>query len=60
MTTITATDTPKSRIDWTKPWRAVHDHIRGLAPFPGAWFEIARPPDGNWTLEASGRADLSG
>ena len=26
----------------------------------GAWFEIARPPDGNWTLEASGRADLSG
>jgi len=19
----------------------VHDHIRGLSPFPGAWFEIA-------------------
>ena len=23
-----------------KPWRAVHDHIRGLSPFPGAWFEM--------------------
>jgi methionyl-tRNA formyltransferase len=21
----------------------VHDHIRGLSPFPGAWFEIAGP-----------------
>jgi methionyl-tRNA formyltransferase len=30
----------ETRIDWTKPWRAVQDHIRGLSPFPGAWFEI--------------------
>jgi methionyl-tRNA formyltransferase len=30
----------ETRIDWSKPWRAVHDHIRGLSPFPGAWFEI--------------------
>ena len=30
----------ETRIDWTKPWRQVHDHIRGLSPFPGAWFEI--------------------
>jgi methionyl-tRNA formyltransferase len=30
----------ETRIDWTKPWRDVHDHIRGLSPFPGAWFEI--------------------
>jgi methionyl-tRNA formyltransferase len=30
----------ETRIDWTKPWRAVHDHIRGLSPFPGAWFEL--------------------
>jgi methionyl-tRNA formyltransferase len=29
----------ESRIDFAKPARAVHDHIRGLAPFPGAWFE---------------------
>jgi methionyl-tRNA formyltransferase len=30
----------ETRIDWKKPWRQVHDHIRGLSPFPGAWFEI--------------------
>jgi methionyl-tRNA formyltransferase len=30
----------ETRIDWTRPWRHVHDHIRGLSPFPGAWFEI--------------------
>ena len=29
----------EARIDWTKPWKQVHDHIRGLSPFPGAWFE---------------------
>jgi methionyl-tRNA formyltransferase len=30
----------ETRIDWTKPWKQVHDHIRGLSPYPGAWFEI--------------------
>ena len=30
----------ETRIDWTKPWKHVHDHIRGLSPFPGAWFEF--------------------
>ena len=30
----------ETHIDWSKPWRDVHDHIRGLSPFPGAWFEI--------------------
>jgi len=30
----------ETRIDWTRPWKLVHDHIRGLSPFPGAWFEI--------------------
>jgi len=29
----------ETRIDWTKPWKQVHDHTRGLSPFPGAWFE---------------------
>jgi methionyl-tRNA formyltransferase len=29
----------ESRIDWSRPARAVHDHVRGLSPFPGAWFE---------------------
>jgi len=30
----------ETRIEWTNPWKQVHDHIRGLAPFPGAWFEL--------------------
>jgi methionyl-tRNA formyltransferase len=30
----------ETRIDWTKPWNQVHNHIRGLSPYPGAWFEI--------------------
>ena len=34
-------DKAETRIDWNKPWREVHDHIRGLSPFPGAWCEIA-------------------
>jgi methionyl-tRNA formyltransferase len=25
-------------IDWSKPAQAVHDHVRGLSPFPGAFF----------------------
>ena len=31
----------ETRIDWTKSCKAVHDHIRGLSPFPGAWCELA-------------------
>jgi methionyl-tRNA formyltransferase len=30
----------ETRIDWTLPWQRVHDHCRGLSPFPGAWFEL--------------------
>ncbi len=30
----------ETRIAWAKPWREVHNHIRGLSPFPGAWCEI--------------------
>jgi methionyl-tRNA formyltransferase len=30
----------ETRIDWSKPWQQVHNHIRGLSPFPGAWFEL--------------------
>jgi len=29
----------EARIDWTSPAPRVHDHIRGLSPSPGAWFE---------------------
>src|SRR6185503_17749223 len=28
----------ETRIDWARPWKQVHDHCRGLSPFPGAWF----------------------
>jgi methionyl-tRNA formyltransferase len=30
----------ETRIDWTRPWQTVHNHIRGLSPFPGAWCEL--------------------
>jgi methionyl-tRNA formyltransferase len=30
----------ETRIDWAKPAHDVHNHIRGLSPFPGAWFEF--------------------
>ena len=30
----------ETRIDWLQPAKVVHNHIRGLAPYPGAWFEV--------------------
>jgi methionyl-tRNA formyltransferase len=30
----------ETRVDWTKPWREVHNHCRGLSPFPSAWCEL--------------------
>jgi methionyl-tRNA formyltransferase len=30
----------ETRIDWARPRHEVHNHIRGLSPFPGAWFEL--------------------
>ncbi len=33
----------EARIDWTRPAVEVDAHIRGLSPFPGAWFS---GPDG--------------
>ena len=32
----------ETRIVWARPWREVHNHIRGLSPAPGAWFELGR------------------
>ena len=29
----------EARIDWTRPAVDLDHHIRGLSPFPGAWFE---------------------
>lgn len=31
----------EARIDWSRPAAGVDAHIRGLSPFPGAWFEVA-------------------
>jgi len=31
----------EARIDWTRPAAEVDRHIRGLSPFPGAWFEAS-------------------
>ena len=33
-------DKGETRIDWSQPAQAVHNHIRGLSPFPGAWFGL--------------------
>ncbi len=30
----------EARIDWAPPWHMVHNHMRGLSPFPGAWFQL--------------------
>ena len=30
----------ETRVAWGRPWQEVHNHIRGLSPAPGAWFEI--------------------
>ncbi|PQA88125.1 methionyl-tRNA formyltransferase [Hyphococcus luteus] len=45
----------EARIDWSRPAAEVDRHVRGLAPFPGAWFEqqgarvkvlMSRPAEG--------------
>ena len=33
-------DKSETRVDWTRPSGEVHNHIRGLSPFPGAWCEV--------------------
>jgi methionyl-tRNA formyltransferase len=30
-----------ARIDWGKPWRQIHNLIRGCSPAPGAWTTLA-------------------
>jgi methionyl-tRNA formyltransferase len=30
----------EARIDFSRPAQEVHNHIRGLSPFPCAWFEV--------------------
>jgi methionyl-tRNA formyltransferase len=33
-------DKAETRIDWSRPASEVHNHIRGLSPDPGAWFDL--------------------
>lgn len=33
-------DKAEARIDWSQPAETIERKIRGLAPFPGAWFEL--------------------
>jgi methionyl-tRNA formyltransferase len=33
-------DKAEARIDFSRPAIAVRNHIHGLSPFPGAWFEV--------------------
>lgn len=33
-------DKAETRIDFNRPAQDIHNHIRGLSPFPGAWFEL--------------------
>jgi methionyl-tRNA formyltransferase len=51
-------DKGETRIDWTKPWQQVHDHCRGLSPFPGAWFEF--PGAGRVKVLRTTKGDGSG
>ncbi|MBV6649148.1 MAG: methionyl-tRNA formyltransferase, partial [Hoeflea sp.] len=37
----------ETRVDFSRSAQQVHDHVRGLAPSPGAWFE----------LDAAGRSE---
>lgn len=41
----------ETRIDWTRPAVEVDARIRGLSPFPGAWFEVPGP-DGPVRIKA--------
>lgn len=49
---------PDCRIDWSRPQAEVHNLIRGLSPYPGAWAEL---PDiqGEVKVLAARRSDES-
>lgn len=51
----------ETRVDWARPAAEVHDHIRGLSPFPGAWteFDTGKGPE-RLKLLRSERAEGTG
>ena len=40
----------EARIDWTRPAVELDRHVRGLSPYPGAWFEAPSPRDPGLTV----------
>ena len=54
-------DKGETRIDWSQSAATVHNHIRGLSPFPGAWFEadLGKGPERIKVLRST-RADGTG
>ncbi len=40
VTYATKIDKAEARIDWSRPATDIDRQIRGLSPFPGAWFEL--------------------
>lgn len=50
----------ETRIDWRAPALEVHNHCRGLAPFPGAWFELRESGSQRVKVLRSTRAQGSG
>ena len=51
-------DKNETRVDWAKPWNEVHNHCRGLSPFPGAWCEL--PGAGRVKILRTTRGEGSG
>jgi methionyl-tRNA formyltransferase len=51
----------EARIDWSRPAKQVHDQVRGLSPFPGAFFtaDCGKGPERVKVLRTS-RAEGSG
>lgn len=46
-TYATKLDKSEGFIDWNQPARHVHDRIRAMHPWPGAYFTWLRPPEGH-------------
>ncbi|WP_320814416.1 methionyl-tRNA formyltransferase [Flavobacterium sp.] len=38
------------KIDWDKPGKEIHNHIRGLSPYPASW-TILKDDDNEWNIK---------
>lgn len=45
------------KIDWNRPAAEVHNHVRGLSPYPGAWcaFSLGGAPESTLKIYATAR-----